>query len=480
MNIDFFKKIVEEELVSFLENGSFLQEKDDKSDLYAQLPKINKPPASRMTSAMKSDMQNLVKKWQQSGKADKFKEKFPGEVVIGNTSIPRWRSYMWAAAGAAARARASKGARSFTAAKAEKPTIDPKTGRAQATARKAPDGTTVEKPSNAVPLTLKTSTLRQQARDRERAGVGRKNIEKRAMTIARQLSKLDGVTVDDKGNIKIPSLTLGKMKRGDLGTDFRTFDRIKADASGREENPELRDKIFRDIMKGLEPKARKSDATKKTAAAMQQSKDQDGQKKDTKSPSDTSVDIGAERDAAERRRRERASGGKLSADQVGMKDNDEYQDFADLYNKQIAGTRGFEDAPQITGPLTQADAKKVADTIRKAAKAKDDMLKSRGGQYTIPDKFQKFLDSQEKTQEESYQGGNFKITNSETDIDNKNALKLKKIMSVLEASTPTDPKKWAAAVSSAKQRFNTYPSAYANLWAAKKYKQMGGKWRMGK
>jgi hypothetical protein len=476
MNIDFFKKIVEEELVSFLENGSFLQEKDDKSDLYAQLPKINKPPTNSMTSATLADMKNLVRKWQKSGKVDKFKEKFPGEVVIGNKTIPRWRSYMWAAAGAAARARASRGERTYKAAPAEKPTIDPKTGRAQATARKAPDGTTVEKPSNAIPVKLKATDLRGRI-----TGDTRKQREKEAMQLARRLSKLDGVQVTKDGGVKIPSLTLGRLKRSAIdGKGSQTFGRIAADALGKEENPEVRDKIFSLIMKGFDPKARKSDATKKTAAAMQQSKDQDGQKKDTKSPSDTSVDIGAERDAAERRRRERASGGKLSADQVGMKDNDEYQDFADLYNKQIAGTRGFEDAPQITGPLTQADAKKVADTIRKAAKAKDDMLKSRGGQYTIPDKFQKFLDSQEKTQEESYQGGNFKITNSETDIDNKNALKLKKIMSVLEASTPTDPKKWAAAVSSAKQRFNTYPSAYANLWAAKKYKQMGGKWRMGK
>lgn len=42
---------------------------------------------------------------------------------------------------------------------------------------------------------------------------------------------------------------------------------------------------------------------------------------------------------------------------------------------------------------------------------------------------------------------------------------------------PTDPSKWSASKSSAKKKFDVYPSAYANGWAAKNYKAKGGGWK---
>jgi hypothetical protein len=42
---------------------------------------------------------------------------------------------------------------------------------------------------------------------------------------------------------------------------------------------------------------------------------------------------------------------------------------------------------------------------------------------------------------------------------------------------PTDPAKWAASKAAAKRKFDVYPSAYANGWAAKNYKAKGGGWR---
>ena len=42
---------------------------------------------------------------------------------------------------------------------------------------------------------------------------------------------------------------------------------------------------------------------------------------------------------------------------------------------------------------------------------------------------------------------------------------------------PTDPGKWAASKAAAKRKFDVYPSAYANGWAAKNYKSKGGGWR---
>ena len=46
-----------------------------------------------------------------------------------------------------------------------------------------------------------------------------------------------------------------------------------------------------------------------------------------------------------------------------------------------------------------------------------------------------------------------------------------------EKNVPTSPEKWAQAKAQAKSKFDVYPSAYANGWAAKKYKEMGGSWK---
>lgn len=45
---------------------------------------------------------------------------------------------------------------------------------------------------------------------------------------------------------------------------------------------------------------------------------------------------------------------------------------------------------------------------------------------------------------------------------------------------PTNPELWGRAKSAARAKFDVYPSAYANGWAAKWYKSKGGGWRMGK
>ena len=45
---------------------------------------------------------------------------------------------------------------------------------------------------------------------------------------------------------------------------------------------------------------------------------------------------------------------------------------------------------------------------------------------------------------------------------------------------PTSPEKWSRAKAKARSKFDVYPSAYANAYAAKEYKKMGGGWRMGK
>ena len=49
-----------------------------------------------------------------------------------------------------------------------------------------------------------------------------------------------------------------------------------------------------------------------------------------------------------------------------------------------------------------------------------------------------------------------------------------------EKNKPTQPEKWARAKAAAKSKFAVYPSAYANAWASKKYKALGGGWRSTK
>jgi hypothetical protein len=55
-----------------------------------------------------------------------------------------------------------------------------------------------------------------------------------------------------------------------------------------------------------------------------------------------------------------------------------------------------------------------------------------------------------------------------------------RVSALFEKNTPTSPDKWAKAKAAARAKFDVYPSAYANLWAAKKYKSMGGGWKRKK
>lgn len=49
-----------------------------------------------------------------------------------------------------------------------------------------------------------------------------------------------------------------------------------------------------------------------------------------------------------------------------------------------------------------------------------------------------------------------------------------------EKNVPTNPELWSKAKSLARSKFDVYPSAYANGWAAKWYKKHGGGWKKGK
>lgn len=44
-------------------------------------------------------------------------------------------------------------------------------------------------------------------------------------------------------------------------------------------------------------------------------------------------------------------------------------------------------------------------------------------------------------------------------------------------NVPKNPSLWSRVKSEARAKFDVYPSAYANAWAAKKYKASGGTWK---
>lgn len=43
-------------------------------------------------------------------------------------------------------------------------------------------------------------------------------------------------------------------------------------------------------------------------------------------------------------------------------------------------------------------------------------------------------------------------------------------------SKPKNAALWSRVKAQAKSKFDVYPSAYANAWAAKEYKKRGGEW----
>lgn len=46
-----------------------------------------------------------------------------------------------------------------------------------------------------------------------------------------------------------------------------------------------------------------------------------------------------------------------------------------------------------------------------------------------------------------------------------------------QKNVPKNSALWSRVKSQAKSKFDVYPSAYANAWAAKKYKSLGGQWK---
>jgi hypothetical protein len=75
-----------------------------------------------------------------------------------------------------------------------------------------------------------------------------------------------------------------------------------------------------------------------------------------------------------------------------------------------------------------------------------------------------------------YKKFGFKFEDGQEDFGDMERIS-ERINLFLEKNIPTNPTKWSYYKSQAKKKFDVYPSAYANAWAAKKYKAAGGGWR---
>ncbi len=75
--------------------------------------------------------------------------------------------------------------------------------------------------------------------------------------------------------------------------------------------------------------------------------------------------------------------------------------------------------------------------------------------------------------------GNEDLANELHDVFLKLSAKKKKKKSSGK-NVPNNPSLWASCKAQAKAKFDVYPSAYANGWAAKQYKSKGGTWRKSK
>ena len=91
-----------------------------------------------------------------------------------------------------------------------------------------------------------------------------------------------------------------------------------------------------------------------------------------------------------------------------------------------------------------------------------------------------FQRARQHTQKNRYQTEESEITSADESDDvelNEWEELLLDIQTLEEKNVPTNPKLWSKYKSQAKAKFDVYPSAYANGWAAKMYKKAGGGWK---
>ena len=133
------------------------------------------------------------------------------------------------------------------------------------------------------------------------------------------------------------------------------------------------------------------------------------------------------------------------------------------------------------GMITKQHTQRLKDRIKSSLK-KEEVELEEGLQQTL----RKVVPGYAKKQiNDKMDAGKFGKTDADKDA---NYYRYKKIMDKVkkeevelveleEENKPTNPELWSKAKSLAKSKFDVYPSAYANGWAAKWYKSKGGGWK---
>ena len=118
-------------------------------------------------------------------------------------------------------------------------------------------------------------------------------------------------------------------------------------------------------------------------------------------------------------------------------------------------SRGGKDATLALGDMAASmKSYKINESVEEARQMKDpkkDVMVVKKGKVIVID----------KSKEKEYLKKGWQL--AEESLDEKNV--------------PTNPSLWAKFKAQAKAKFDVYPSAYANGWAAKKYKAAGGSWK---
>jgi hypothetical protein len=104
---------------------------------------------------------------------------------------------------------------------------------------------------------------------------------------------------------------------------------------------------------------------------------------------------------------------------------------------------------------------------QKAAK-----LRAQGGKNAIANAVRR---KREQDPNQDRPGTGNKPINVSNKIKKENVMKLPKGF-ISEKNKPTNPALWAKSKAKARSKFDIYPSAYGNAWAAKDYKAAGGGW----
>ncbi len=172
---------------------------------------------------------------------------------------------------------------------------------------------------------------------------------------------------------------------------------------------------------------------------------------------------------------------KKMANKMKEKDVDKYAStkHKGLPNKVQSEDKLDELVPPMAVTNPSAYKKLLDKEISKGTKVKTALGNKKNKDHEkAKSLYRRFMDKFKKKKDEPKKSAPKKQSKSDADFYAKRfGGKVEAVNALIEKSTPTNPSKWNYYKGQAKKKFDVYPSAYANAWAAKKYKAAGGGWK---